>query len=70
MVLVKGLTPIWIFLIFTFAMHLFLTKGGTRLIEIAFISIDTGHIRRDLYSLKINVYNHDFYDYDFDNKSD
>ena len=44
MVFVKGLTPIWIFLIFTFAMHLFLTKGGTRLIEIAFISIDTAGI--------------------------
>ncbi|PTH44742.1 transporter, partial [Staphylococcus arlettae] len=32
--LIKGLTPIWIFLIFTFIMHLFLTKGGTRLVEI------------------------------------
>ena len=29
--LIKGLTPIWIFLIFTFLMHLFLTKGGVRL---------------------------------------
>lgn len=47
--LVKGLTPIWIFLIFTFAMHLFLTKGGTRLIEIAFISIDTAGILEGIY---------------------
>lgn len=47
--LVKGLTPIWIFLIFTFAMHLFLTKGGTRLIEIGFISIDTHGVLEGIY---------------------
>ena len=47
--LVKGLTPIWIFLIFTFLMHLFLTKGGTRIFEMSFISIDTQGILEGIY---------------------
>lgn len=47
--LIKGLTPIWIFLIFTFIMHLFLTKGGTRLVEIGFISIDTEGILEGIF---------------------
>lgn len=42
--LLKGLIPIFIFLGFTFIMHLFLTKGGTRLVEWGFISIDTNGI--------------------------
>lgn len=47
--LAKGLTPIWIFLIFTFLMHLFLTKGGTRLFELGFVSIDTDGILEGIY---------------------
>ncbi|MBI5974678.1 energy-coupling factor transporter transmembrane component T family protein [Staphylococcus canis] len=39
--LLKGLIPIFIFLSFTFIMHLFLTKGGTRLVEFGMISIDS-----------------------------
>ncbi|WP_436962899.1 energy-coupling factor transporter transmembrane component T family protein [Staphylococcus succinus] len=47
--LFKGLTPIWIFLVFTLLMHLFLTKGGTRLVELSFISIDTQGILEGIY---------------------
>ncbi|MEB7756726.1 energy-coupling factor transporter transmembrane component T family protein [Staphylococcus xylosus] len=47
--LAKGLTPIWIFLIFTFLMHLFLTKGGTRLFELGFVSIDIDGILEGIY---------------------
>ncbi|AYX90436.1 energy-coupling factor transporter transmembrane component T family protein [Staphylococcus cohnii] len=47
--LIKGLTPIWIFLIFTFLMHLFLTKGGMRIFELGFISIDTQGILEGVY---------------------
>lgn len=39
--LIKGLTPIFIFLIFTFLMHIFFTHGGTRLVEFGFIKIDS-----------------------------
>lgn len=39
--LFKGLTPIFIFVGFTFVMHMFVTKGGTRLFEWGFISIDS-----------------------------
>ena len=49
LVLIKGLTPIWIFLIFTFLMHLFLTKGGIRIFEFGFISIDTHGILEGIY---------------------
>ncbi|WP_251518053.1 MULTISPECIES: energy-coupling factor transporter transmembrane component T family protein [Staphylococcus] len=42
--LIKGLTPIWFFMIFTFLMHVFVTKGGTRLVEFGVISIDTNGI--------------------------
>ncbi|EKU48900.1 energy-coupling factor transporter transmembrane component T family protein [Staphylococcus massiliensis] len=37
--LLKGLTPIFVFLIFTFLMHVFLTKGGKRLFEWGILSI-------------------------------
>src|SRR5699024_12247683 len=47
--LIEGLTPIWIFLIFTFLMHLFLTKGGMRIFEIGFISIDTQGVLEGIY---------------------
>lgn len=46
---IKGLTPIWIFLIFTFLMHLFLTKGGVRIFELGFLSIDTNGILEGIY---------------------
>jgi energy-coupling factor transport system permease protein len=47
--LIKGLTPIWIFLIFTFIMHLFVTKGGVRIFELGFVSIDTNGILEGIY---------------------
>ncbi|MGV3244555.1 energy-coupling factor transporter transmembrane component T family protein [Staphylococcus sp. 11261D007BR] len=46
--LIKGLLPIFIFLGFTFLMHLFLTKGGTRLIDWGIITIDTNGINEGL----------------------
>src|SRR5699024_7566132 len=42
--LIKGLTPIWVFLLFTCLMHLFLTTGGGRIFERGFLSIDTNGI--------------------------
>ncbi|MCI2803419.1 energy-coupling factor transporter transmembrane component T family protein [Staphylococcus pettenkoferi] len=47
--IVKGLTPLWIFLALTFVMHLFLTKGGTRLIQVGMISIDSNGIIEGIY---------------------
>ena len=47
--LLKGLTPILFFLIFTFLMHLFLTKGGKVLFQWKFISIETGGIIEGIY---------------------
>lgn len=47
--LIKGLTPIWIFLIFTFIMHLFVTKGGVRIFELGFVSIDTHGILEGIF---------------------
>lgn len=47
--LIKGLTPIWIFLIFTFIMHLFVTKGGVRIFELGFVSIDSHGILEGIY---------------------
>ncbi|WP_436862401.1 energy-coupling factor transporter transmembrane component T family protein [Staphylococcus caeli] len=47
--LVKGLTPIWIFLVFTFLMHLFFTKGGTTLFELSFITIDMNGVLEGIY---------------------
>ncbi|EJG1220894.1 energy-coupling factor transporter transmembrane protein EcfT [Staphylococcus pseudintermedius] len=46
--LIKGLLPVFFFLILTFMMHLFLTKGGTRLIEWGFITIDSNGIREGI----------------------
>ena len=40
MVLIKGLTPIFI-LLFTFFMHIFFTHGGTRLVDFGIIKIDS-----------------------------
>lgn len=39
--LLKGLTPVFIFVGLTFVMHLFVTKGGTRLFEWGILSIDS-----------------------------
>lgn len=39
--LLKGLTPIFLFLAFTFVMHMFITKGGVRLFEWGIVSIDS-----------------------------
>ncbi|MDO5375309.1 energy-coupling factor transporter transmembrane component T family protein [Staphylococcus rostri] len=39
--LLKGLLPLFFFLSLTFMMHMFLTKGGTRLVEWGIFSIDT-----------------------------
>lgn len=47
--LLKGLTPILFFLVFTFLMHLFLTKGGTVLFHWKFITIETGGIIEGIY---------------------
>ena len=48
--LIKGLTPIFIFTIFTFFMHIFFTHGGTRLVDFGIIKIDSaGIFRRYLY---------------------
>ena len=47
--LVKGLTPIFIFLVFTFLLHVFLTKGGTRLFTFGFITIDSNGIVEGIY---------------------
>ncbi|MBA8778528.1 energy-coupling factor transporter transmembrane protein EcfT [Staphylococcus schleiferi subsp. coagulans] len=46
--LLKGLLPIFIFLLLTLVMHLFLTKGGTRLFEWGILSIDSNGIREGI----------------------
>src|SRR5699024_11584029 len=47
--LLKGLTPIWIFLIFTFLMHLFYTKVDVRIFELDFLAIYTNVILVGIY---------------------
>ena len=47
--LIKGLTPIFFFLIFTLMMHIFLTKGGYVLVEWHGITIETNGILEWLY---------------------
>ena len=47
--LIKGLTPIFFFLIFTLMMHIFLTKGGYVLVEWHGITIETNGILEGLY---------------------
>ncbi|MCU5745130.1 energy-coupling factor transporter transmembrane protein EcfT [Staphylococcus sp. SQ8-PEA] len=47
--IIKGLTPLWIFLILTFLMHMFLTKGGKELIHIGFLTVDTHGIEEGIY---------------------
>ena len=54
---------------FHLLMHLFLTKGGIRIFEFGFISIDTWYFRRYLYCLEVNVYHYGVYNYDFNDKS-
>lgn len=47
--LIKGLTPIFIFLIFTFLMHIFFTKGGTVLIQWHALTIESNGIVEGIY---------------------
>lgn len=47
--LFKGLTPIFIFLIFTFLMHVCFTHGGTRLISFGIIKIDSAGILEGIF---------------------
>lgn len=47
--LIKGLTPIFFFLIFTLMMHIFLTKGGYVLVEWHGFTIETNGILEGLY---------------------
>ena len=49
MVLIKGLTPIFIFTIFTFFMHIFFTHGGTRLVDFGIIKIDSAGILEGIF---------------------
>lgn len=46
--ILKGLIPIWFLIIFTFILHLFLTKGGTVLIEIFNFKIYSGGVIQGL----------------------
>ena len=46
--ILKGLTPIWILIIFTFLLHFFLTKEGPVLFEIFSINIHKGGIIQGL----------------------
>ncbi|UTH14041.1 energy-coupling factor transporter transmembrane component T family protein [Macrococcus equipercicus] len=47
--LINGLKPILLLLIFTLLMHVFLTKGGTRLFSYGIISIDSNGIVQGLF---------------------
>lgn len=40
--IIKGLKPVWFLIIFTFLLHLFVTKDGTVLIEISIFKIYSG----------------------------
>lgn len=44
LVLLKGLTPIFVFLIFTFVMHILFTKGGFVLIQIGAFTIESAGV--------------------------
>ncbi|MBO1198054.1 energy-coupling factor transporter transmembrane protein EcfT [Staphylococcus simiae] len=47
--LIKGLTPIFVFLIFTFLMHVFFTKGGQVLVQWHSFTIETAGIVEGIY---------------------
>jgi energy-coupling factor transport system permease protein len=42
--ILKGLTPVWFLIIFTFILHLFVTKEGTLLYELYFLKIYSGGV--------------------------
>lgn len=42
--ILKGLTPVWIIIIFTFVLHLFVTKEGQVVFELGFLNIYSGGI--------------------------
>lgn len=46
--IVKGLTPVWFLIIFTFLLHLFVTKEGTVLVEIFSFNIYSGAVIQGL----------------------
>src|SRR5699024_11490677 len=45
--ILKGLTPVWILIVFTFILHLIVTNKGTVLIDIFGFSINSGGINLD-----------------------
>ncbi|MCH8647450.1 energy-coupling factor transporter transmembrane protein EcfT [Staphylococcus lugdunensis] len=47
--LLKGLTPIFIFLIFTFVMHILFTKGGFVLIQIGAFTIESAGVLEGIF---------------------
>jgi len=42
--IMKGLTPVWFLIIFTFILHLFVTKEGTLLFEFGFLEFYSGGV--------------------------
>lgn len=46
--IIKGLTPVWFLIIFTFILHLFVTKEGTVLFEMYFLKIYSGGVLQGL----------------------
>lgn len=46
--IVKGLTPVWFLIIFTFILHLFVTKEGTVLFELFFLKVYSGGVFQGL----------------------
>lgn len=44
----KGLTPIWFLIVFTFILHIFVTKEGTLLVEILGLKVYTGGIAQGI----------------------
>ena len=49
LVLIKGLTPIFFFLIFTFSMHVLFTNGGIILFQWKFITIESNGVMEGIY---------------------
>ena len=47
--LIKGLTPIFFFLVFTFSMHVLFTNGGIVLFQWKFITIESNGVMEGIY---------------------
>ena len=47
--LIKGLTPIFLFLVFTFSMHVLFTNGGIVLFQWKFITIESNGVMEGIY---------------------